>query len=185
MKYNTPKELWNLYKELRAFKKQKEDVAHMDSIVLERIKAHLNEKQIQYSVGHPDNMIRWQVGFDEARSGLIFYYQEGTDFVLDSYCYQLQEVDAPIDYVRFSNVFNSLLNKGSLHYFSERNVLRYKSIVSTREFFWEPALIEHRLYNHYAIANDISLCAHDMHNTGKDAFDVVADFMSSRAEKGA
>lgn len=68
MKYNTPKELWNLYKELGAFKKQKEDVAHMDSIVLERIKAHLNEKQIQYSVGHPDNMIRWQVGFDEARA---------------------------------------------------------------------------------------------------------------------
>ena len=26
MKYNTPKELWNLYKELVAFKKQKQDM---------------------------------------------------------------------------------------------------------------------------------------------------------------
>lgn len=70
-------------------------------------------------------MIQWQVAFDDSRSGLIFYYQDGLDFVLDAYCYQLQDADAPIDYVRFSNVFNSLLNKGSRHYFSERNVLRY------------------------------------------------------------
>ena len=185
MKYNTPKELWNLYKELVAFKKQKQDVEQMDSIVFERVKAHLNEKQIKYKVGHPDNMIQWQVGFDEARSGLIFYYQEGLDFVLDSYCYDLKETDEPIEYVRFSNVFNSLLTKGHVYFYSERNVLRYKTIVSTREFFWEPALIEHRLYQHYSIANDLSRCAYDMHNTGKDAFDVVADFMSSRAEKGA
>jgi cell filamentation protein len=177
MKYNTPKELWNLYKELVAFKKQKQDIAQMDSIVFEHIKAHLNDKQIKYSVGHPDNMIQWQVAFDDARSGLIFYYQDGSDFVLDSYCYTLKEPDAPIDYVRFSNVFNSLLHNGSLYYFSERNVLRYKTIVSIREFFWEPQLIEHRLYQHYSIANDISRCAHDMHNTGKDAFDVVADFL--------
>ena len=182
MKYNTPKELWNLYKDLQAFKKQQDDIAHMDSIVLERIKAHLNAKQIKYTVGHPDNMIQWQVGFDEARSGLLFYYQDGLDFVLDAYCYQLQDTDQPIDYVRFSNVFNSLLNRGNVYYFSERNVLRYKTTVSMREFFWEPALIEHRLYDHNAIVNDISLCAHDMHNSGKDPFDVVADFMSSRAE---
>ena len=185
MKYNTPKELWNLYKELVAFKKQKQDIAQMDSIVFEHIKAHLNDKQIKYSVGHPDNMIQWQVAFDDARSGLIFYYQDGSDFVLDSYCYTLKEPDAPIDYVRFSNVFNSLLHNGSLYYFSERNVLRYKTIVSIREFFWEPQLIEHRLYQHYSIANDISRCAHDMHNTGKDAFDVVADFMSQRNQESA
>jgi hypothetical protein len=185
MKYNTPKELWNLYKELVAFKKQKQDIAQMDSIVFEHIKAHLNDKQIKYSVGHPDNMIQWQVAFDDARSGLIFYYQDGSDFVLDSYCYTLKEPDAPIDYVRFSNVFNSLLHNGSLYYFSERNVLRYKAIVSIREFFWEPQLIEHRLYQHYSIANDISRCAHDMHNTGKDAFDVVADFMSQRNQESA
>jgi hypothetical protein len=185
MKYNTPKELWNLYKELVAFKKQKQDIAQMDSIVFEHIKAHLNDKQIKYSVGHPDNMIQWQVAFDDIRSGLIFYYQDGSDFVLDSYCYTLKEPDAPIDYVRFSNVFNSLLHNGSLYYFSERNVLRYKAIVSIREFFWEPQLIEHRLYQHYSIANDISRCAHDMHNTGKDAFDVVADFMSQRNQESA
>ncbi len=185
MKYNTPKELWNLYKELVAFKKQKQDITQMDSIVFEHIKAHLNDKQIKYSVGHPDNMIQWQVAFDDARSGLIFYYQDGSDFVLDSYCYTLKEPDAPIDYVRFSNVFNSLLHNGSLYYFSERNVLRYKTIVSIREFFWEPQLIEHRLYQHYSIANDISRCAHDMHNTGKDAFDVVADFMSQRNQESA
>ena len=45
MKYNTPKELWNLYKELVAFKKQKQDIAQMDSIVFERIKAHLTTKK--------------------------------------------------------------------------------------------------------------------------------------------
>jgi hypothetical protein len=183
MKYNTPKELWNLYKDLQAFKKQQQDVAQMDSIVFERIKSHLNDKQIKYTVGHPDNMIQWKVAFDDSRGGLIFYYQDGLDFVLDAYCYQLQDADLPIDYVRFSNVFNSLLNRGNVHYFSERNVLRYKTTVSTREFFWEPALIEHRLYDHNAIVNDISLCAHTMHNTGKDPFDVVADFVSSRAEK--
>lgn len=53
MKYNTPKELWNLYKELQSFKKQQQDVAQMDSIVFERIKAHLNAKQIKYTVGAP------------------------------------------------------------------------------------------------------------------------------------
>jgi hypothetical protein len=180
MKYNTPKELWNLYKELVAFKKQKQDVEQMDSIVFERIKAHLNNNKIKYTVGHPDNMIQFQIAFDDTRKGLLFYYQEGSDFVLDSYCYDLKEPDEPIDFVRFSNVFNSLLTKGNVHYFSERNVLRYKAIVSIREFFWEPALIEHRLYQHFSIANDISRCAHDMHNTGKDAFDVVADFMSQR-----
>ena len=56
MKYNTPKELWNLYKELVAFKKQKQDVEQMDSIVFERIKAHLNNSKIKYTVGHPDNI---------------------------------------------------------------------------------------------------------------------------------
>jgi hypothetical protein len=180
MKYNTPKELWNLYKELVAFKKQKQDIEQMDSIVFERIKAHLTDKEIQFTVGHPDNMIQFQVSFEEPRRALLFYYQEGSDFVLDSYCYDLKDTDEPIDYVRFSNVFNSLLTKGHVYYYSERNVLRYKTVASIREFFWEPALIEHRIYQHYSIANDMSRCAHNMHNTGKDAFDVVADFMSQR-----
>ena len=180
MKYNTPKELWNLYKELVAFKKQKQDIQQMDSIVFERIKAHLNDKEIKFTVGHPDNMIQFQVSFEEPRRALLFYYQEGSDFVLDSYCYDLKDTDEPIDYVRFSNVFNSLLTKGNVYYYSERNVLRYKTVASIREFFWEPALIEHRIYQHFSIANDLSRCAHDMHNTGKDAFDVVADFMSQR-----
>jgi hypothetical protein len=185
MKYNTPKEFWQLIKAFKAFKKQQQELAQLDQVVFDRFKAHLNEKQIQYSITHPDNMFRWQIGFDDERSGIMFYYQDGTDFILDAYCYQLQEPDKPIDYVRFSNVFNALINRGSLFYNSEGAVLRYKSFVSMREIFWEPEILEHRLYNHFAIANDISLCAQTMHQTGNDPFDVVADFMNSRTDKEA
>ncbi len=185
MKYNTPKEFWNLYKELKAFKQKKADEARMDDIVLETFKKHLGDRNIRYQVRHPDNLIEWSAGFDDERNGILFYFKDGSDYILDCYCYVLGEADQPLDYVRFSNVFNSLLTKGNVYYYSDRKVLRYRKTVSIREIFWEPALLDEHLFRHYAIADDISRCAHEMHNSGKDPFDVVADFMSSRQSENA
>jgi plasmid replication initiation protein len=48
MKYNTPKELWNLYKELQAFNKKKQDQEKIEQVVFDLICAHLKEKEIRY-----------------------------------------------------------------------------------------------------------------------------------------
>ena len=180
MKNYSPKKIWKQYKEFKYFKKKKQDLDKMDDFVFNLLKTHLEERQIHYKVRHPDDLIEWSTRFDDQRNGLIFYYKEGTEYVLDSYCYELKEGDEPIDYVRFSNVFNSLLFRGNLHYNSSSNVLRFKQTISMREIFWEPDLLNYYMLRHYSTASDISKCAHDMHQSGKDPFDVVADFMNSK-----
>ena len=50
MKYNTPKEFWQLIKAFKAFKKQQQELAQLDQVVFDRFKAHLNEKQIQSTI---------------------------------------------------------------------------------------------------------------------------------------
>jgi len=185
MKYNTPKELWNLYKELQAFNKKKQDQEKIDQVVFDLFCAHLKEKEIRYTVSHPDDMIRWIVGFDDHRIGEIYYHQHGQDYMLNAMCYRLKENDNPLDYVRLSNVFNSLLFRGKVYYDGNRKELRFLQVVSIHELFWMPEMLSDRLYQHYGTSDDVSLCANLMYSTGKDPFDVVADFMSQRNQESA
>ena len=180
MKYNTPKELWNLYKELAAFQKKKEEFKNVEQIVFDLFRTKLSKDQINYSVSHPDNVIRWGINYDEHREGKLYYYQNSDEFILDATCYRLQEGEDPLNYVRFSNVFNNLLNKGKLFYFSNENSLRYQVPLSMHALYWQPEGIDDHISRHVNISDDISLCAHVMYSTGKDPFDVVADFVSSR-----
>jgi hypothetical protein len=48
-----------------------------------------------------------------------------------------------------------------------------------------PEMLSDRLYQHYGTSDDVSLCANTMYSTGKDPFDVVADFMSQRNQEAA
>ena len=185
MKYNTPKELWNLYKELQEFNKKKHDQEKIGEVVFNLFCAHLKEKEIRYTVSHPDDMIRWIVGFDEHRIGELYYHQHGQDYMLNAMCYRLKENDNPLDYVRLSNVFNSLLFRGKVYYDGNRKELRFLQVVSMHELFWMPEMLSDRLYQHYGTSDDVSLCANLMYSTGKDPFDVVADFMSQRNQESA
>jgi hypothetical protein len=185
MKYNTPKELWNLYKELQEFNKKKQDQEKIGEVVFDLLCAHLKEKEIRYTVSYPDDMIRWIVGFDDHRNGELYYHQHGQDYMLNAMCYRLKENDNPLDYVRLSNVFNSLLFRGKVYYDGNRKELRFLQVVSMHELYWMPEMLPDRLFQHYNTADDVSLCANMMYSTGKDPFDVVADFMSQRNQESA
>jgi hypothetical protein len=185
MKYNTPKELWNLYKELQAFNKKKQDQQNIAAVVFEQFCSHLKEKDIRYKVSHPDDMISWLVGFDDHRVGEIDYHLHGQDYILNALCYKLKENDNPLDYVRLANVFNWMLYRGKVYYEGNKKELRFLQVVSIHELFWMPEMLPDRIYQHYATADDVSLCANLMYSTGKDPFDVVADFMSQRDQESA
>lgn len=185
MKYNTPKELWNLYKELQDFKQKKVQLENIKEVVFNLFCSHLKDKEIRYTVSHPDDMIRWVVGFDDHRIGELYYHQHGQDYMLNAMCYRLNENDNPLDYVRLANVFNSLLFRGKVYYDGNRKELRFLQVVSIHELFWTPEMLTDRIYQHYAMSDDVSLCANLMYSTGKDPFDVVADFMSQRDQEAA
>jgi hypothetical protein len=82
-------------------------------------------------------------------------------------------------------VFNNLLNKGKLFYFSNENSLRYQVPLSMHALYWQPESLDDHISRHVNISDDISLCAHVMYITGKDPFDVVADFVSRRQAENA
>ncbi len=180
MKYKSPRELWKLYKELNELKQNKIDLKNLDQIVFDLFQKKLTTDNINYSVSHPDNVIRWGVNFDEHRAGQIYYYQNNDDFILDATCYRLNEEEDPLNYVRIANVFNNLLNKGKLIYYSNENSLRYNVIINKYALYWQPEILDELITQHVNISDDISRCANLMYSTGKDPFDVVADFVNSR-----